>query len=132
MPNHSFFARLSKRLDKHRWQVNLIGVLVLMCAIVQFVPGGTKPYSSEKLAEVTAKRKKEAADNKFVQQVDRAELSCLSRIRDRLNDPDSFKFIDYKHVFLDQEVYIIEIQFSAKNGFGGRVRNTARCKGRFS
>ena len=85
-----------------------------------------------KAEKAQAEKEKVEREKKFVQQVSRAELGCVSQIRDRLNDPGSFNFIDYKHVFLDQEAYIIEIQFSARNGFGGRVRNTARCKGRFS
>jgi len=132
MPDHSFFARLSKRLDEHRWQVNLTVVLVLMCAIVPFIPSGTKPYSSEELAEVTAQREKKAADEKLAKQIDNAESECLAGIRDRLNDPSSFKFHDFKRVFLDKELYVVKIEYSAKNAFGGRVRDTATCKARFS
>ena len=45
------------------------------------------------------------------------------RIKDAMNDPDSYKH--YKTVYVDHGDYItVSTEFGGKNGFGGMVRNT--------
>lgn len=115
--------------DRFRFPLAGLGLLLLVPLLLT---PADKLYSSEELAEATAQREKKAADEKLAKQIDHAERECLAGIQDRLNDPSSFKFHDFKRVFLDKESYIVKIEYSAKNAFGGRVRDIATCKARFS
>ena len=124
MREHTVFELMPNHF---RLPLAIIGLLLFSSFLIKPVD-----YSPEELAEATAQREKKAADEKLAKQIDHAERECLAGIQDRLNDPSSFKFHDFRRVFLDKESYIVKIEYSAKNAFGGRVRDIATCKARFS
>lgn len=43
----------------------------------------------------------------------------------RLNDPESYEHIQTRVMLTEREGYVVSVQFTARNAFGGRVRNMA-------
>ena len=135
MTDHSFFALLSRKLDEHRgWRINLPAILILICAILPFIPQSeeSKLLTKDYVAKAMAKQKqkaKEAKNKELVRRVEQALHVCQrDQIMAQLNDPGSYRLHDYKSVFKDDDVMMIRVDYSAKNAFGGRVRSTHTCK----
>ena len=111
-----------------RLPLAIIGLLLFSSTLIKPVD-----YSPEELAEATAQREKKAADEKLQKQVMEALHVCQrDQIMAQLNDSGSYRLHDYKPVFLDNEMMIVNIEYSAKNAFGGRVRSNHRCAYRFN
>ncbi|HAU5563294.1 TPA: DUF4875 domain-containing protein [Serratia fonticola] len=71
--------------------------------------------------EALAKRKKDI-ESQF-SSWDGSHIDLARRVKDMLNDPDSFKH--YKTTYIDRGDHItVFMDFGGKNGFGGMVRNS--------
>jgi len=116
----------------NRFRLSLAGLGLLLLVPIILTPAD-KLYSSEELVKVTAQREKKAADEKLQKRVMQALHVCQrDQIMAQLNDSGSYRLHDYRPVFLDDEMIIVNIEYSAKNAFGGRIRSNHRCVYRFN
>ena len=107
--------------------------IALCIAFVILMALPWKPMNPELAAARNAEKVKAEKDKKLAAQVENALHVCQrDQIKAQLNDPESYRLHDYKPVFLDDEMMIVNIEYSAKNAFGGRVRSNHRCAYRFS
>lgn len=55
-------------------------------------------------------------------------LDCETKqIRPFLNDPNSFRYLRHTHKETNDMIYV-QVNYTATNGFGGRVQNSKVCK----
>ena len=104
-------------------------------AVAEYEKENGEKIAIAKAKAEKAQAEKEKADKseKVARKVKDALHACEhDQIIGQLKDPGSYRFVDYKPVFLDEEVMIVNIEYSAKNAFGGRVRSNHRCAYRFN
>ena len=52
---------------------------------------------------------------------------CVDDIKSGLNDPNSFEMVSARPFKVDNETYRVDVIFTAKNAFGGRVKSQETC-----
>lgn len=103
----------------------IIGVIAVL-AIFGTIVGDDK--KEEPVAELTQKQNdsialKELTDKGRFE----AEVKLRTYIKSKLNDPKSFDVLNQKSWAIDSTI-IVSIEYTAKNGFGGTVRNTIQAE----
>lgn len=91
--------------------------LVIIIAVVKFSCKGSDESSESSKKQIP---RKDRIDKQF--SYDGSHKKLKEYIKSILNDPDSYENI--KTVFWDRDsIIVVKTEFTAKNGYGGRVRN---------
>lgn len=139
----TFWKYLSNKYNfqTKRWLKILI-FIVFVWGFVANVPESKTTETSESLTQITAVEstatvtvvptatpapsKKELIEKQF-SVWDGSHNELTKMIKDSLNDPDSYEHLNTNYWDFEDHI-VVKTEFTAKNGFGGRVRNMASAK----
>jgi len=91
-------------------------IIVAMASLAFLSDDDTTP-------ELTAEQKRTQKIEKCFSAWDGSQINLTNRIKSSLNDEDSYKHIETTYIDKDSVLYVQTI-FSAKNGFGGTIKQT--------
>lgn len=115
------FWKLPKR---HRIQIGTVMIAVIIFAVgvvtAALEPTHANTYSKQSTSKYDAIQK--YADNKWL-----IEHNIKVAIQDRMNDPDSYEYVDDKPTGWDDNTGVVTtaVKFIGRNAFGGVVINYA-------
>lgn len=94
-------------------------ILIMMALIIMMLTYVT--CESEPDKPLTKKELHEQNINKLFSAWDGSHINLSKKIKEALNDPESYEHIKTTYKDLDS-ILVISTTFTAKNGFGGRLK----------